>query len=368
MLSGTLSSREAYDFLRVPLLRNNWGRWIWGSFIPPCRSTTVWCAVLGLLPTSDVVFGVIGPSVCPLCYSAVESLDHLFADCGFTRLVYDSVMHIFDVTLCYDFSFHYFFLQAINLAFSPLIRNIWRLTIVTLLWVIWRARNKRVHDDVLPTIGGCMVQILACVREAGSLNLGFSDGSSRDLMIIRRLRMHGSFKPPLTAMIIRWRPPDPGWYKVNVDGSVDTSPGELFGGALFRNSRGFFVAAFTRKVGWGFALEAELAMALLVVLFAHAKGWLRLWLESDSEMVARFLQAPSSVVPWRLHALWQRYLIIRESMELRVTHIYREGNQVADALAKLRFSHVWAGVWPDCIDAYLYSDLHNDYFRVIRTS
>ncbi|KAL8535255.1 hypothetical protein ACS0TY_011033 [Phlomoides rotata] len=82
-------------------------------------------------------------------------------------------------------------------------------------------------------------------------------------------------------MIIRWKPPQAGWYKVNIDGSARFSLGLLFTGAIFRNSRVFFVAAFTKSVGWGYPLEAELASILHAILFAFDRGWHSLWVESD---------------------------------------------------------------------------------------
>lgn len=208
----------------------------------------------------------------------------------------------------------------------------------------------------------------ALIREADSLGLGYSDGSVRDLTVLRHLRLHGTFRPPLHTRVGRWRPPAAGWYKVNVDGSFDGSPGMIFGGAIFRNSRGFFVAAFSRPVGWGLPLEAELAAALWAVRFAFNRGWLRLWLETNSEMVVRFLNAPHTVIPWRLRSLWREFLIMRASMELTVTHIFQEANQAADLLAKHHHSQEWIGVWPEFIDHFLYSDLHSDYFRLVRTS
>ncbi|KAL8457081.1 hypothetical protein ACS0TY_035066 [Phlomoides rotata] len=76
------------------------------------------------------------------------------------------------------------------------------------------------------------------------------DGSIRELLILGRLGLTGRPPPPKTVTVIRWKPPQSGWYKVNVDGSAPYSPGHIFAGAIFRYSRGFFIAAFAKAVGW----------------------------------------------------------------------------------------------------------------------
>ncbi|KAL8492492.1 hypothetical protein ACS0TY_023897 [Phlomoides rotata] len=99
------------------------------------------------------------------------------------------------------------------------------------------------------------------------VHLGHTSGSVRELLIFGRLGLSARPSPPTSTTVIRWKPPQTGWYKVNVDGSAPSSPGPLFAGAIFRNSRGFFVAAFTKTVGWGYPLEAELASILHAILF-----------------------------------------------------------------------------------------------------
>ncbi|KAL8488051.1 hypothetical protein ACS0TY_024362 [Phlomoides rotata] len=98
----------------------------------------------------------------------------------------------------------------------------------------------------------CNATILTSIRETDQLALGLFSGSVRELLILGRLGFSGRPSPPTSTIVIRWRPPQAGWYKVNVDGSVPISPGPLFAGAIFRNSRGFFVAALSKPMGWGY--------------------------------------------------------------------------------------------------------------------
>ncbi|KAL8507325.1 hypothetical protein ACS0TY_018025 [Phlomoides rotata] len=107
----------------------------------------------------------------------------------------------------------------------------------------------------------------------------------------------GRPQPPISTTVIRWKPSQAGWHKVNVDGNAPFSPGPIFVGDIFRNSRGFFVAGFTKAVGWGFPLEAELAAILHAILFTIDYSWHSLWVESDSILVIQTLQKRIQIVP-----------------------------------------------------------------------
>ncbi|KAL8555819.1 hypothetical protein ACS0TY_003579 [Phlomoides rotata] len=113
--------------------------------------------------------------------------------------------------------------------------------------------NKAVFDEIQPSTQHCLAFILASIKETDQLALGHLSGSVRELLILGRLGLSGRPSPPNSTTVIRWKPPQAG-NKVNVDGSATSSPGPLFVGAIFRNSCGFFVAAFTKTVGLGVSL------------------------------------------------------------------------------------------------------------------
>ncbi|KAL8546868.1 hypothetical protein ACS0TY_006545 [Phlomoides rotata] len=203
-VSGHLTSRMAYDMLRSSFLRVGWSSYILGSFIPPCRSTLIWRAIWGKLPTANWLryFGVHGPT-------------------------------------------------ATNHHFGRQISCLWRIAFITTCWSVWYAHNRATFDDVSPSVHRSLAFILASIKEAAPFSRGHMVGSVRELLILDRLGVSGRSAPARTTTIIRWRLPQVGWFKVNVDGSAPSSPGPLYAGAIFRNSRGFFVAAFAKSVGVG---------------------------------------------------------------------------------------------------------------------
>lgn len=90
-----------------------------------------------------------------------------------------------------------------------------------------------------------------------------------------------------------------------------------------------------------------------------------LWIETDSLLVVTHFKKTKISIPWRLRALWNEVNILMSSMEIRITHIFRQGNQANDMLAKQRESNVWIGHWPTFIDKFWYSDLISIIFVYI---
>ncbi|KAK2647131.1 hypothetical protein Ddye_022326 [Dipteronia dyeriana] len=155
-----------------------------------------------------------------------------------------------------------------------------------------------------------------------------------DLLIIRRFDLCGR---PARAPVIRsviWSPPAPGWTKVNIDGVALSSPGAGGCGGIFCNCRAFVKGCFAVPLDHVFAFEVELLAASIAINFAWHNGWHRIWLESDSSYVVQLLSSRSEHVPWRIRQAWQRCIYQISKIEFQVSHIFREENQVADALSK----------------------------------
>lgn len=66
---------------------------------------------------------------------------------------------------------------------------------------------------------------------------------------------------------------------------------------------------------------------------AVSKHWYSIWIETDSSLVTKAFQ-DNMLVPWGLRNRWNNCMIIASSISCKCTHIHREGNQVAHALAK----------------------------------
>ncbi|KAL2462289.1 RNase H domain-containing protein [Abeliophyllum distichum] len=133
--------------------------------------------------------------------------------------------------------------------------------------------------------------------------------------------------PPPT--LVFWRTPPVGSYKINTDGCV--KDGVASGGGIIRDSSGQCIRAFFSFYGDCTILEAELRAILDGIILAQRLGLSVLWVESDSTLAIHCITKGGE--PWHIQATLRH---IRHLLALdrdTITHIFREGNQVADLLA-----------------------------------
>lgn len=131
--------------------------------------------------------------------------------------------------------------------------------------------------------------------------------------------------------LVAWQPPPDQWVKVNTDGSFHDVAHACFGG-IFRDDNASFLGAFSHHVPVSSAIDAEVLAVIEAICVARLQGWLSLWIETDSMLVVGYFNKPTSI-PWRFTTRWANCLHITSQMNVRISHIYREGNLVADKLA-----------------------------------
>jgi ribonuclease HI len=72
---------------------------------------------------------------------------------------------------------------------------------------------------------------------------------------------------------------------------------------------------------------------VIAIEVAFIMHWNNLWIETDSSFVVRAFQNYSNAVTWNLRNKWRNALVKFKQLNGIVSHILREGNQVADSLA-----------------------------------
>ena len=134
--------------------------------------------------------------------------------------------------------------------------------------------------------------------------------------------------------------------KVNTDGAFKGS-GTAGCGGVFRNSRGLFLGAFASPVAFASSIAAEILAVIEAIQLAWVREWHHLWIETDSTLVVHFLSPLPTMVPWLLRTAWANCLLLLEKMDWRVSHIYREGNSLADSFANYGANNIEKEWWSD---------------------
>lgn len=118
------------------------------------------------------------------------------------------------------------------------------------------------------------------------------------------------------------------------------------------------MGAFSCKVNVASAVETEFLAVMEAVSLAWTKGWHRLWLETDSSLVVHYFNNPK-LMSWRLKVAWDNCLYATKKMFFHVSHIFIEGNSVADVLANYGSDHPGSHWWDTLPQFLVYSYDHD---------
>ncbi|PKU68850.1 Putative ribonuclease H protein [Dendrobium catenatum] len=127
--------------------------------------------------------------------------------------------------------------------------------------------------------------------------------------------------------MVNWFKPDPGWIKLNTDGSYN---GKVAGcGDILRNHLGQMIKAFAGPVTGNSAFIAELNGIIYGISICIKLGYNRIWIEIDAMLLLHYINNNSLFNA-------ENYYLIRHlkqdlsNINYKISHIYREGNICAD--------------------------------------
>ncbi|MQM17915.1 hypothetical protein Taro_050897 [Colocasia esculenta] len=144
--------------------------------------------------------------------------------------------------------------------------------------------------------------------------------------------------------LVRWIPPICD-FGLNVDGACKDNPGECGGGECLRDSQGNVHMAFSHFYGVGTNMIAELRALCDGLRLATSLGYKLSIIHSDSQILVNSI-CEKKLLSWLSYRWWREVVsFIRESALM--SHVYRETNQQADALAnfavKDKYNKVFRG-------------------------
>ncbi|KAL5157665.1 putative ribonuclease H protein [Glycine soja] len=111
-------------------------------------------------------------------------------------------------------------------------------------------------------------------------------------LILAKLRITGQSEKKSDYQISELEPLIQGWTKCNTDGAVKGNPGTAGCGDIFKNERTCVLGCFVLNLGTQNSLFVELTSVILAIGLTAKKNWNKLWLECDSELVAKHSETP----------------------------------------------------------------------------
>lgn len=133
---------------------------------------------------------------------------------------------------------------------------------------------------------------------------------------------------------VRWTPPAGGWYKLNTDGSVKGPHKNTGAGGVIRDSDGNWVIGFAKNLGLMTIFQAELWALYQGLELAIELNITDLEIDIDAKSVVEAVLNNDFQGGLNLNLISKCRLLIGRFRHVKLSHIYREANSVADHLAK----------------------------------
>ncbi|XP_059066430.1 uncharacterized protein LOC131857740 [Cryptomeria japonica] len=146
---------------------------------------------------------------------------------------------------------------------------------------------------------------------------------------------NSSSKPPLRSRpLVQCDTRDPGWVKINFNGASLGNPSPSGIGCVIRDEFSNSLMEVSKHIGHSTNNLAEFRVALHGIQVGVCSGAWKTHLEGDSLNVVNAIRKNETPC-WILNQ-WLRPIksLLNDLEDFHISHIYREGNVIADGLAK----------------------------------
>ncbi|XP_042964017.1 uncharacterized protein LOC122298309 [Carya illinoinensis] len=336
--NGNFSTKSAWDCIRVKAPLLPWAHWIWHTHVPKKISVMMWKAYHNCLSVDEKIkrIGIPIVSKCNCCARGhLEDLNHVLCTGDFARRMWRlAATHLgvhMGVFHTWKEQINFWFRRAGK---SSQLRIIFGILPSIISWQLWNRRCKARVEDKVDSVQSVWYVVKLWIRRIMPLFMKVSRISNLDVDILKKLDIPVLYPKLRQPRVIRWKRPPQDWMKLNSDGSSLGNPGPAGAGGVIRDSLGRIHSAYSVFLGHGSNNYAELRSLLEGVRRCHQFGFRRVEIEIDSQMIVRWCTKGQCTI-WYLEDFWEELRGLLGCMEYRLNHVFREGNAVADFLAKM---------------------------------
>ncbi|KAF6146436.1 hypothetical protein GIB67_037736 [Kingdonia uniflora] len=213
---------------------------------------------------------------------------------------------------------------------SHYISDPWKAAVFNMIYLLWTIRNEAVFEGLEPKSYPLKVKLLTAIKDSAAFSSNFMNNNGMELSIVATLGVPTEARPIPRVQSCIWILPWFDEYKINCDGSATGNPGKAGIGAAARNHLGIVLGVLTKGLGITSSYYAECEAIIEVLSWAVIKGWLKLWIESDS--LTTVTNFNNNLVPCPQRTRWNGLKDCFSS--LRFSHNWREANFSSDTASK----------------------------------
>ncbi|KAF7838963.1 Ribonuclease H protein [Senna tora] len=278
---GVFSVKSAYNLLvwKGPVCKASIWKRIWHWPGPQRIRTFLWLLAKGRLLTNvqRVARKMVSSGVCSRCVGEKETCLHALRDCALIKNVWKRIVHPSKWRLFFSLNLENWVERNLSEEWGKSDSYNWKVIFGVACWWLWKVRNEVVFCEDVRVGRDPFLSIFLKANEIMNAEAG-----------VEKL-----------------------WVKKNK----------------------YELGGFSKFLGPGSVTKAEIWGIILGAKLAWEKGFRRVWFESDSRVVVDLiLNGCDAQHPLAGFVKIARCLLDR-SWQVRVSHIFREGNQVADCIA-----------------------------------
>ncbi|CAH9053737.1 unnamed protein product [Cuscuta epithymum] len=314
--TGEFSVKSAYDSLALSQVNEDWS-WLWKIRTSEKVRCFLWLVMKNKLLTNAErgKRHITEDTSCNLCNNEEETVLHILRDCPFAMAVWRKsglgLPRIGDMSPTSLEWVH----SHCKAAGDTSGRTPHASRFAYTAWLVWKSRNSWIFEGKKPDVD-------RIVRKAHLLAEEYTN-----------ITILNSIKQQKEAKIVKWIPPESGFFKLNCDGSSRGRRKGAGAGGLIRNHKGEWVSGFILNIGKTECFKSELWALRQGLLLACDLDINKVIVEVDSESMLKVVKKKNSLTN-RIGVLVRDcQKLLADERFIKFQHTFREGNNCADSLA-----------------------------------
>nr|XP_009781571.1 PREDICTED: uncharacterized protein LOC104230453 [Nicotiana sylvestris] len=306
---GHFTVKSAWDYLRRRANPRLAYKMIWVKGLP-FKISFFLCKAK--LPFDDFLrkLGYSMPSECWCCVDPKEeSLLHLFFTSNAGRSVWTYFLRRAGIALD-GLSLHQAITKCWTAPVVPRLKPVLQALPACIVWELWKRKNSLKYGEAV-SVSRVIYQVSSTMQALVQLK---KPGLHVPHKWLDLLTMMEQYTPRLKYDKVLWEFPSRGWIKVNTDGACDL---------IYEEGREIFE---------GTNNESEAVAIVEALKMCKNLNYFQIWLQTDSMLLKNIIEE-SWKPPWYITEHVEEILRLKEQSIIKVTHIFREGNTLADHLA-----------------------------------